>query len=250
MKLLLVVCLGSLLAWLPVKAQTLDDLLLITEEYAPLNFKRGGRVQGIAVDALVEMLRVAGSGQTREDIQVWPWARAYRTVQVRENTLLFAMSRTAEREEQFRWVGPFMTTRMSLLAKKDRDFRLASLAELNTTQYLVGAVRDDVAEQLLLTGGLAQERIYPGNAGANVARMLSADRVDFWAYGNLVALWTLRELGLKTADYEEVLVLMETEQYFALHRDTSDAVVRQLQDALQVIKDDGRLEAIIARYLE
>ena len=101
-----------------VSAQTVDDLTFITEDYPPFNFERDGKRQGIAVDALAEMLALAGARKTRADIKVWPWARGYETALKEKNTVLFSTTRTEAREGLFKWVGPIMPSRIVLVAKK------------------------------------------------------------------------------------------------------------------------------------
>lgn len=234
----------------PLQAETIDDLLLITEEYAPVNFERDGRVQGIAVDVLVEMLALTGSRQGRDDIRLWPWARGYLTVQNQPNTLLFAMSRTPERESLFRWVGPIMSLHMSLIGRVSDNVRIESIADLNASDYTVGVVNNDVAHQLLLARGADPARLHTGVVGTNLAQMLASGRIDLWGFGTQVALWTLSEQGESVDDYREVLVLSQTDQYFALHRDTPDAVVDALQQALDQLRADGTLERIIADYIK
>ena len=65
-KLILIVC--GLIISTALFAQSVDDLEFITEEYAPLNFIKDGKIQGISVDVMVEMLKVTGSKKTRKNI--------------------------------------------------------------------------------------------------------------------------------------------------------------------------------------
>lgn len=232
----------------PLHAETIDDLMLITEEYPPINFEQDGRIQGIAVDVLVDMLALTDSTLGREDIQLWPWARGYLTVQRRPNTMLFSMSRTPEREDLFRWVGPIMSLHMSLIGRVDDTIQIDSIAELNASEYTVGAVNDDVAHQLLLSMGADPERLHTGVVGTNLAQMLASDRIDLWGVGTQVAKWTLREQGESPDAYEEKLILSQTDTYFALHRDTPDEVVDALQQALERLRENGSLKRTIDAY--
>ncbi len=237
------------LASVPVTAQSIDDLVFVTEDYPPFNFDRDGRRQGIAVDMLEEMLKLAGSKKTRADIKVWPWARGYETALKEKNTVLFSTARTEAREHLFKWVGPIMPSRIVLVAKKVRGIQLKSIEDLNRSPYKIGVVREDIGGQLLANAGVVKERTVQANSGVSVAKMLHADRVDMWAYGALVIMWNLKELGYPTDAYEEVFTLTESQQYYyAVNKDTDDKLVERLQAALEQVKAKGRFNAIIARY--
>jgi polar amino acid transport system substrate-binding protein len=246
-KLILIVC--GLIISTPHFAQSIDDLVLITENYAPLNFSKDGKVQGISVDVMVEILKVSGSKKTREDISLQPWARGYKQVQEMKNTALFAMSRTEAREELFKWVGPIIPSNIVLVAKKSRGIKINSVEDFS--QYnRFGVVRDDIGEQMLLKLGVPKENLHQTNSGMNTAKMLDKDRVDMWAYGRIVALWNIKELGFNPDDYEEVYTLKESQQYFAFHKDTDPTVIAKLQKALDELKSNGKLKEIVSTYLQ
>lgn len=230
-------------------SQSVDDLTFITEDYPPFNFERDGKRQGIAVDLLVEMLAQAGSKKTRADIKVWPWARGYETAQKEKNTVLFSTTRTDAREHLFKWVGPIMPSRIVLVARKNAGIRLASAADVNKRNLKVGVVREDIGGQLLARSGVDKDRMVLANSGLSVAKMLQANRIDLWAYGAPVIMWNLKELGYPTNDYEEVLTLTESQHYyFAVNKNTDDAVVVRLQAALEQVKASGKFSEIVTRY--
>jgi ABC-type amino acid transport substrate-binding protein len=229
-------------------AQTVDDLTLITEEFAPLNFEADGKLQGISVDVMVEMLKLAGSKKLREDIKLQPWARGYKTVQEEKNTVLFAMTRTPERENLFKWVGPIMPSNVVLIAKKDKGIKINSVEDIKKYQT-IGVVREDVGEQMLLQVGVPEQFIHRTNNPQSAVQMLQHDRIEMWAYGRISAFWYLKQFGSNPNDYEEVYTLKNSDQYFAFHKDTDDQVIAQLQKAFEDLKASGRLQEIINQYL-
>lgn len=237
------------LACLPAFAQSIDDLVFITEEYPPFNFERDGKRQGIAVDMLEEMLAYAGSKKTRADVKVWPWARGYETALREKNTVLFSTARTEARENLFKWVGPIMPSRIVLVAKKTREIRLKSAEDLKRSHLKIGVVREDIGGLLLANLGVRKERTVQANSGVSVAKMLQADRVDMWAYGAPVILWSLKELGYPTDAYEEVFTLTESQHYYyAINKDTDDRLVEKLQSVLEQVRSSNKFEAIVTRY--
>jgi polar amino acid transport system substrate-binding protein len=240
---------AAALACVPAAAQSVDDLVFITEDYPPFNFERDGRRLGIAVDVLEEMLVQAGAKKTRADIRVWPWARGYETALKEKNTVLFSTTRTEAREHLFKWVGPIMPSRIVLVAKKQRAIQIKSADQIKQSAYKIGVVREDIGGQLLANLGVNKDRTVQANSGVSVAKMLQADRIDMWAYGAPVIMWNLKELGYPADAYEEVFTLTESQHYYyAINKDTDDRVVEKLQSALEQVKAKGRFSAIIARY--
>lgn len=230
-------------------AQSLDDLTFITEELPPFNFEYDGKRQGIAVDTLVEMLAASSAKKTRADIKLWPWARGYDTVMKEKNTVLFSTMRTAAREKLFKWVGPIISTRIVLVAKKNRGIKIRAIDELNRMNLKIGVIREDIGDLLLAKMGVDKDKILQANSGVSVAKMLHAGRVDLWAYSAPVILWNLKELGYDTGEYEEVYTLTESDQiYFAVNKDTDDKLVAKLQAALDQLKANGKFNEIVARY--
>jgi len=91
-----------------------SKLNIITEQYQPYNFidpnDGSHKMQGIAVDLLVEMLKKTGSSQSRKDIQMQPWARGYEAVK-NEKTLCSFLP-PAQKKEKIALNGPAPLTKL------------------------------------------------------------------------------------------------------------------------------------------
>lgn len=244
--LLTLVCLiCATTAW----TKTVDDLVFITEEYPPFNFTADGKLQGISTDALVEMLKLAGSHRTRDDIGSFPWALGYDVALTRRNVLLYSTTRTAAREHLFEWVGPIVSSEIVLVARKDRGIVLHDVAEINRGKLRIGVVLNDVGEQRLRELGVNRSHIYRYNKGVQLAEMLHNDKIDLLAYGKLATRWNLKSLGYNPDHYQAVFTLQSADYYYALNRRTDASIVKKLQQALDQLKATGRLAAIIKHYL-
>ena len=228
-------------------AQTVDDLVFVTENYAPLNFEEEGKLRGISVEALIEMFKLVKAEQTIEDIQLWPWARGYQTVLSEKNAVLFSMARTEAREKLFKWVGPIVPSHVVIIAKKSRGIKIESIGDIR--RYRTGVVRDDIGEQLLLQMGIEKEHLQQTNSGLSTAKMLHRDRLDLWAYERDVAFWNIQSAGADPSVYEVVYSLKKSAYYFAFHKETDEMVISALQTALDALKTDGRMKKIVEKYV-
>ena len=228
-------------------AQTLDDLVFLTEEYAPLNYEEDGKLQGISVEVLAEMFRLVDAQKTVKDIKLWPWARGYRTVLNQKNTVLFSMVRTEARENLFKWVGPIVPSHVVIIAKKGRGIEINTPEDIGN--YKVGVVREDVGEQLLVELGVRKETLFQTVSGISTAEMLHEDRIDMWAYEEIVATWNIRSIGGNPRDYEVIYSLKKSDYFFSFHRDTDDKIIARFQEALDELKRDGKFEEIVNKYI-
>ena len=94
------ICLLALLLGASLRATAGQPLMFITEAYPPYNFSDDNILRGIAVDLLVIASLNTEQPVQRGQIRLMPWARAYRTALHTPNSVLFATTRTAERERR------------------------------------------------------------------------------------------------------------------------------------------------------
>lgn len=233
--LLLLLCLG-----LPVSAEQPAPLSYLTEAYPPYNYSDDNILRGIAVDLLISATQHTSKPVTRSQIRLQPWPRAYRTALSKPDTVLFSTTRTEEREKLFKWAGPIATTRVVLLARKSKQIRIESPADLQ--QYRIGTVPDDIGEQLLLAMGVSEKQLkHLANAIA-LAQQLQVGRIDLWAYEENVARWFLSNAKLEPDDFESVYLLKQGELWFAFNPQVSDAQVSELQQAIDHLRQQpGRV---------
>lgn len=244
----------SCLYFSSANAQSVDDLILMTESFPPFNFEKDGKLQGISVDLMERMLESLNSRLGRKDIKLLPWARAYRDIIEINHSVLFLMERNKARENLFKWVGPVMPTIYGLIARKDRKIKIKSVDEAKKLR--IGVVSKDLGEQLLLERGIGQENIDPAPSGEVNLLKLNNGRIDVWNYEVSVAKWIINQSGFSIDDYETVYIMKKGDSFFAFHRDTDDSLVRQFQQALDKLKKksdkthESELDKIINRYLK
>lgn len=226
-----------------ILAQEADQLVYMTEEYRPYNYTENGELKGISVDLL--RLMWAKMRVPEQAIRVLPWARGYQYVQTRKNHVLFAMSRTKEREAQFKWVGPLYKVTFVLIAGKAADITIQSIEDAGA--YRIGTIREDVSEQILVAAGVDIDRLERGSDMAHNLSKLQTGRLDLLSYSQKGFDDLIEIKGLDPVDFKTVFIVKENESYYAFHRDTSDTLIQKFQGAL------GRLakehQAILEKYL-
>ncbi|BBE31075.1 amino acid ABC transporter substrate-binding protein [Tepiditoga spiralis] len=230
---------------------TASNLKIMTENFAPLNYEKDGKLQGIAVDLIGLMLKEMNSKLTVKDIQVLPWARGYKIALNEKNTCLFSTTRTKARENLFKWVGPIYQIKEGILAKKERNIKIKELKDI--LKYKTGTIIEDVGEQLLTENGIplkSLERVGGTGAVDNSLKKLAAGRIDLFTYDELGSKWEMKILNIKPNDYEMVYILSTADLYYAFNKNTPDSIIKEFQNALDKLKKDGSYQKIVDKYLK
>lgn len=221
-------CIFGLFAVTFAHANPFAGLTLLTEEYPPYNYSEDMQLKGISV----ELLQKATNNDTRpEQIEIWPWPRAYVQAQRGPNTVLFSTTRTPSRESLFKWVGPITKTEIVILTQHDSPFQ--NLQELINAGGEIGVIRDDIGEILSLESGVPAKQLRRVSAPKNIAKMLTKYRLQGWAYERNVALWHLKALQQPASDFRVLATLKQAELYFAVSLDVSDQRIREMNAAVE-----------------
>ena len=232
--LLLLVCMASTQAWA-------QKLVLMTEEYPPFNMSAAdGKLIGISTDIVRAVMREA---KVDYSMSVSPWMRAMTMARTHQGHCVFSMSRLADRETDYRWVGPIAFNDWFLFAKTPAPSapRPASLDELKGAR--IGSYLGDGGVDYLKRRGFDVD-VAP-NDDLN-PRKLQVGRIDYWASGKLSGQYRLKMQNI--SGIEPVLKLERGDMYLACHLATPPAMIERLNRALAELNKRGLVTRIYARY--
>jgi len=231
------------------KAALPDDykMVLLTENFPPFNMAADGKnyaadsnISGINADIVREMFKRAGI--TYSLTLRFPWERIYKQVLEQPDQGLFSTTYTPEREPLFKWVGPLASTGWVLLAPPGSPLRLSSLQQAQ--QYRVGAYKNDAVSQHLEANGF--QPINSLRDQENIGKLLKG-QIDLWATTDPVGPYLAKQEGV--SGLPTVLRFSDAQLFLAFNKQTPDEVVTRLQNALDEMKSDGVIDAIMRRYL-
>ena len=206
-----------------------DELMILTENLPPLNYVKDGVLVGPAVEIVKEIQRRVGSNA---QIQVYPWARAYKMALEEKNIILFGMARTSVRQDKFYWIGPIARKRDILVAKKGSGIKINSLEDAKKVEH-IGTLRDDTKEEFLKSHGFTN--LVPTHDDQRNAKKLVLGRIDLWATKK-PGLKTICNLaGVDYQEIEEVYSMREVDISIVVSKKTSDAIVQQWKTAFKKI---------------
>jgi polar amino acid transport system substrate-binding protein len=211
------------------------ELTILTENLPPLNYLKDGILVGPSVEIVKEIQRRVGS---HEQIKVFPWARAYKMALEDENVVLFGMTHTESREDQFKWVGPLATKRDILVAKKGSGIIINSLEDAKKVKR-IGTLRDDTRERLLISHGFTN--LESVSDEQKNAKKLVLGRLDLWAYKQ-PGLKTVCELaGVDYNEIEEIFHLRVIDVSIAFSKKTSNSIVQKWRNSFNEMLADGTI---------
>ena len=233
------------LTFLPGIAKS-DGIKVFTEHMPPYNYSNE---QNIATGFCTEIVREIFNRSNialDEDISLVPWARGYNFLENKSGVMLFSMTRSAEREPKFQWVGPLAKRTIWLWKLKAReDIAVTNLAEAK--QYFVGGVYEFASSKYLQELGLKVDMV--STIEQNWKKLL-LNRLDLVSALELEAAYSMQKLNRRFDELQKVAIVDDRyEYYLAINPLTDPAYAKKLQSALDQMKADGSYNELRLKYL-
>ncbi|MDO6720257.1 transporter substrate-binding domain-containing protein [Psychrosphaera sp. 1_MG-2023] len=214
----------------------------VAENYPPANFYKDNLLQGVSIDLLHEIWSTLSL--PKKDVLVVPWVRGYRQLENTPNTVLFTMSRTKEREDLFKWVGPVFSSTHVLVAKQKTVIDIKETKDI--FKYSVATVRADISEKSLRKIGFPDQKLAKLSNVKQAFLMLKNERVDLVMLSIHGLHHVLMELHELRNRYKIVWQVNKIGNYFAFSKETPDLIINKFQQTLDSL-ETKRIE-ILQKY--
>ena len=241
----------ALLCILYVPAYAEVPLQIVSTEEAPYQYTEGSKIKGVSAEILRDVLKEAGYEGT--EIQMYPWARAYKMALEEKNTLIFTIQRSQERETLFHWTCPLFKSTYKVYKLKSRDdITIQRFEDINS--YKLGVWRNDIRHQYFASKGFTNLHVVSRDE-LNI-KMLLAGRIDLYV-GNLLTLpYQMKQLwGFRDEEFAQLEPVYTLEDntigmlYMAFSLGTDESLREQFAAALENVKASGKFQAIVEKYL-
>ena len=208
-------------------AQHSLPITVVTEIAPPLQFFNGDQLDGSTTKKVKSLLRKAG---LEAEFKVFPWARAFKLAQQQQNTLIYPMVRTPEREEQFIWLGKLLSFKISVIVVEPSISNLDSLNEVK--QLSLGLMRNDYVHQLFQSEGFIEGEHYQLSSDLTqlISLLYSGKITAMVADLPLLKVMALA-LGYSPESLKAIYDLpgQEVDVYLAASKNTSPTLVKKLR---------------------
>ena len=231
------VALFGLMAGASTSAQTGSVDTVVAAYYPPLMIDTSPTSPGLAIEIIREAARRSGRQITLEFI---PFHRALHVLE-NSDAIMPALFRNSAREDRYNWLAQIDATHVEF---QTLGAPINSLDEARTLTT-IGVEESSSPDVFLSDRGFENLLRLPGPDSS--ARMLRAGRIDAWLIPANLAQEAWDRLGFTEA-LTVGAVVHEYPIYIATGKALAPDISEAYRDAVQAMKADGTLAAILLKY--
>ena len=249
----------TLLAFIPLVFMSLNlqaahqletPLSLVTEHRPPFQFMKNGEVTGFSTQIINAMIKHT---PYQAKTIIYPWSRAYNLALKKDNTCIYAIARTPERENNFKWIQAYFTTNTVFIGlKSSSDIKINNVKDAKN--YRVAVLRDDVTHQLLVKHGFIENKnMFIVNNSSSMLKLLkSRDLIDLVLTDELSLKYRARYHDIDPNLFSSIFKLNDhpLEFYLACSLNTEQAIVNDMINGFNKIKQTGEYNKIMDEWLK
>jgi len=240
---------GAALLCLSVLQAHAGTIRVVTEELPPYNMTRDGQLTGMSTEVVQAVLKEVN---IQASIQSMPWARAYDLALHEPDVLIYSITRTAEREHLFKWVGTIAASHWYIYSSAGHPVSLMDLDDARDWQ--TATVNEDVGEQYLTARKFViGQQLQSSNRYELNYQKLRTGHVDLWISDELNARYLARQVGddpnLTLVQSLRVPELEDAGGFnMAFSAATPDGTVQLFQKGLKTLRENGTFDAIARKW--
>lgn len=223
-----------------------DELKFITHELKPFAWKDSkGDYHGIVYELCKETIK--RMGYNSDNIEVYPFIRALKTVQEEDNYVLFPVARTLERETTLKWVGPAISNNVYFYKLKQNKTELKTLSDLKNLKY-IGVGRGNASEALLIKEGF--KNLHDVTNEMNAVKMLALGRVEAVPVGEMVVNEMMEQANVDKNKIQKTdIKLTDSILYIAFSKNIPDSEIAKWQTMFETVKNE-KYDALYKKYID
>jgi len=226
-----------------------NSVSLMTEEFAPYQFYEGEgnnkAITGISIEIVQAIQKQVGDGNA---IKVLPWSRGLKLLAKNKNSALFSTARTPERESKYKWVGPLSKLEMVFFKKAGSSVNIHSMDDARKI-VKIGVTKNVATHEILTSMGFTNLDVMKSGADEKNIKRLIKGRVDVWPTAYYAGIYSAKKMGvLEQIEAIPNVSIMSGHLYIAFNKETDTQIIHQWQSALDRLKSDGVVGAILKKY--
>lgn len=234
-----------LLGMLSQTAVAQPDLEIITEDWAPYNYKEDNLVKGFSTEIIQAVMDELNETYP---IAIYPGPRGDRMLDTLPNIMYFTLFRTPEREHKYKWIGPISDEAIYFYKHKNNPKHYFTIedvkkATLVTVPYK-GLVADKVEEHGI-------KNIIKVSSREQQLALLLKERAELLVNTSPIGVaYYLKKMNKPVDSLIQTKVkLLEFPLYIACSKEIPDDVIQRWQDALERVKASSTYTQIYNKYL-
>lgn len=236
---------ASLVAGMPLPVRGAGKpLRIVTTHLPPLVIGYGGEHDGQAPGALHELvIELCKRINVTPAIEFLPWKRATVLAASSAATGIFPLTRTPEREREFRWLVPLYDENYVFLAPRGRAFDVERPA--NTKNMKIAMLRGSSLRAVVIEMGYTN--IVEARSIDELYRFVLAGIADA-AFSEVAVVRNLLRNKFADADFVYSAPVSQTSAWLAGSLDFTEARGASFRRAMKDMKADGTYFSTLKRY--
>jgi len=215
-------------------------LYVAAEDSPPTSMHENGKITGRDVDKIAEIMARTG---TPWHIDLLPWKRALAMLQSRADMCLLTTTRTPDREQQFKWVGPTDEVEWQFYGRPNPPFPINSLDDARSLR--IGTYSGDARDEFLRAQGFHVDSVQ--NDLLNPQKLFM-NRIDLWAVAMLAGAPPMTQDVWGGGKLVPLLTFRRVQIYIACNRGVPDELLARMNAAVDAMRRDGTLRRIQRGY--
>ncbi len=179
-------------------------------------------------------------------VQQVPFKRGLLMVQQDINQALFNVTRTPERENTVKWVGPLNREIDYFYEMKNAPTYIASLEDakkVDSICVLNGSVHESILRRNNFTN------FYTNVSYTGCFQMLKYGRVNLTPSASETISEKAQQAGISFDQIQKTpVILLESQGYIAFSKNISDEITQQWQDTLEQMRKSGKYQHLFNQY--
>ncbi|MDO6719260.1 transporter substrate-binding domain-containing protein [Psychrosphaera sp. 1_MG-2023] len=226
---------------------------IITVEEAPANYlNSSGQADGYVTDIINAMQlniqsqsNLLTENQHAVAIEFVPEARSLSILQSDKNVVMFSISKTKSRQNQYLWIGKVMKKAWQVYSLPDTQIEISDINSLRQLDA-IGVVRGDIREEWLIEKGFSNLQSVTHHA--QNLQMLLRGRVPVIIHEPLGILSNLQAIDQGIEIVKPTYLLNTSSVYIVMSASSDPEIFNQWRNAYLSIKQDGTLKEISLKW--
>ncbi len=225
-----------------------EVITIYAEEFPPFTFSTNNSnyIQGAAAELVSAIQKELG--QIPAPIQILEWNSIIYLAQSAPFTAICTLKRTADRENEFYWIGPYAADSAWLYARRDATIHLNNIAEAKLLP-VIACVGGAFAGSTLSNKGFSN--LMPYSTPKEVMQDIMQNPGHAAALSSISAPFIARDAGYSAINMKPLMqVSNKTNYYIGISKQTPKEIADAWQIAFDALNNRGEVKRILERWLK
>jgi len=225
------------------------DLLVMTEEFPPFNYRKDNAINGLATKVVIKLLEEA---HLSFKIELVPWKRALYTALDRPNTLIYTIAKTDARKDKFHWICKISNRKLSMFRLRSRQDLAKMTIEEAKEKAKIAVLQGDASTEKVINMGFPVNNLtmIRDITGGNLTiKHVLGGRSDFFLMNPYSMKHRINRGDIPDLFSEQFVIHNDDGYYIAANLGTDPSVLKALGDAHKRLAESGFINKIVSEYL-